>query len=257
MARQSQCMFCQEQAGSREHLWAAWIHRRIRRRQPIRIDFADRPIKMSNDPEIKVKTVCGTCNNGWMSSLEQSCIPLIGSLMQDLAVPLDPVQQKLLSTWAVKTAIVLDSTNTRKRNLFYDRNDCENLRLSSTIPKRIGVWIGRSALDGLHADATDVLIERPTGTKIAIGNAATMIVGHLAVQVFAVRPLPPHEHDSIEVAPRPGPPWDDLLAQIWPVRTQSVNWPPRLTFTGTGTRHHIGQLLYRWRVGQRATQPIK
>ena len=94
--------------------------------------------------------------------------------------------------------------------------------------------MGRSALDGLHADATDVGIERPTGTKIAIGNAATIIVGHLALQVFAVHPLPQHKSDSIEVAPRPGPPWDDLLVQVWPVSTHSVNWPRRLTFTGTG-----------------------
>lgn len=140
MARQSQCLFCQKQAGSREHLWAAWIHQRIRRRQPVRIDFGDRSVRMSNDPEIKVKTVCGTCNNGWMSNLEQACIPLIGSLMQDLAAPLDPAQQTLLSTWAVKTAMVLDSTNTRNRKLFYERTECENLRLTSTIPDRTTVW---------------------------------------------------------------------------------------------------------------------
>jgi hypothetical protein len=28
------------------------------------------------------------------------------------------------------------------------------------------------------------------------------------------------------------------------------------TFTGRGTRHHIGQLLYRWRIGKRASGPI-
>lgn len=250
------CIFCSGQSGSREHLWAAWIHQRIRRREPVRIDFADRPVKWSNNPEIKVKTVCGTCNNGWMSSLEQACIPLIGSLMQDLATPLDPAQQKLLSAWVVKTAMVLDSTNTRKRKLFYDRTECENLRLSSTIPNRTRVWIGRSALGGLHADGTDVGIERPKGTKIAVGNATTIIVGHLALQVFAVHAFPQHQNESIEPSPSPGTPWDDLLVQIWPGRTHSVNWPPRLTFTRTGTRQHIGQLLYRWRIGQRATQPI-
>jgi hypothetical protein len=91
-----------------------------------------------------------------MSSLEQTCIPLIGSLMQDLAAPLDPGQQKLLSTWAVKTAMALDSTNTCKRKLFYDRTECENLRLRSTIANRSKVCVGRPALDGLHADATDL-----------------------------------------------------------------------------------------------------
>lgn len=210
-ARQSQCLFCNRQAGSREHLWAAWIHKRIPRRQPIRIAFADRPVTISNNPEITVKTVCGTCNNGWMSSLETTCIPLIGSLMQDIAAPLDPSQQSLLSTWALKTAMVLDSTNTRARSVFYERSECEKLRLSSTIPDRTRVWIGRSTLNGLHADGTDVAIQTPDGTKIAIGNATTLIVGHLALQVFAVHPLPRYKNKAInEVAPRPGP-WDDLL----------------------------------------------
>src|SRR4029077_7373387 len=100
----------------REHLWAAWIHKRLPRREPIRITFAGRPAAISNNPEITVKTVCGVCNNGWMSKLEAECTPLIANLMQDIALPLDTSQQTLISTWAVKTAMVLDSTNTRQRS---------------------------------------------------------------------------------------------------------------------------------------------
>lgn len=254
MARQSQCLFCSRQAGSREHLWAAWIHERMPRREPIRISFAERPVTISNNPEITVKTVCRTCNNGWMSSLEAECIPLIGSLMQDVAAPLDPSQQSLLSRWALKTAMVLDSTNTRARSLFYQRSECENLRLNSTIPDRTRVWIGRSSLNSLHADGTDVVIQAPDGTKIGLGNATTLIVGHLALQVFAVHPKPEYKNNPMNVAPRPGP-WDDLLVQIWPAKTRSVSWPPPQTFTDRGSRQ-IGHLLYRWRMGKRATQPI-
>jgi len=176
--------------------------------------------------------------------------------MQDIAAPLDPSQQSLLSRWALKTAMVLDSTNRRKRNLFYDRAECENLRLNSTVPDRTRVWIGRSSLNGLHADGTDVAIQAPDGTRIALGNATTFIVGHLALQVFVIHPLPQqHKNDPIDVAPRPGP-WDELLVQVWPPKTHSLNWPPGLTFTGSGTRRHIGQLLYRWRIGRRASQAI-
>src|SRR5437867_1030127 len=104
-------------------------------------------------------------------------------------LPLDTSQQVLLATWAVKTAMVLDSTNTRERSAFYTEAECEQLRLTSTIPAHTRVWIGRSALNGLHADGTDVGLNGPDGaTKIATGNASTFIVGHLALQVFTVHP---------------------------------------------------------------------
>jgi hypothetical protein len=237
-------------------LWAAWIHKRLPRKESIRITFANRPVTISSNPEIKVKTVSGACNNGWMSSLEATCIPLIGCLMQDISAPLDSSQQALLSTWALKTAMVLDSTNTRERTPFYEKSESEKLRVSSAIPDRTKVWIGRSSLSGLHADGTDVGIVAPDGTKIANGNAATLIVGHLAVQVFVAHALPAHKDKPIDaITPRQGP-WDDLLVQIWPVSSRSLTWPPRLTFTSSGTRQHIGQLLYRWKTGKRVSPPI-
>lgn len=120
--RAQTCLLCNRQAGSREHLWAAWIHQRLPRREPIRITFAIRPMAISKNPEIKVKTVCGVCNNGWMSDLEAACIPIIGNLMKDISIPSDASQQSFLSTWA--------------RNPFYEKTECEQLRMSSTIPDR-------------------------------------------------------------------------------------------------------------------------
>lgn len=55
--------------------------------------------------------------------------------MQDLSVPIDASQQSTLTAWALKTAMVFDSVNTRDRSLFYTRSERENLRLSSTIPE--------------------------------------------------------------------------------------------------------------------------
>jgi hypothetical protein len=251
VARQSQCLFCERRAGSREHLWAAWIHERLLRKQPIRITFAGRPVTYSNNPEITVKTVCGICNNGWMSNLEADCIPLLGSLMQGLSVPLDPSQQSLISTWAVKTAMVLDSTNTRARSLFYSRAECGSLRVNRTIPDRTRVWIGRSGLDGLLADGTIVTIQKQDGVKIAFGSPTTFVVGHVALQVFTIHPLAGFESLHIDPAPRPGQ-WEKLLVELWPTKTYSVNWPPLWTFTGNGIERHIGQLLFRWRMGQPA-----
>jgi hypothetical protein len=80
--------------------------------------FCESSVAVSDNPEITVRTVCGVCKNGWMSDLEARCIPVIGNLMEDISLLLDTSQQTLLSTWALKTAMVLDSTNTRERNPF-------------------------------------------------------------------------------------------------------------------------------------------
>jgi hypothetical protein len=69
-------------------------------------------------PELKIGTVCEPCNNGWMSSLEERNIPLIGCLLQDISTPLDACQQSSLAVWTLKTAMVLDSVNKRDRSLF-------------------------------------------------------------------------------------------------------------------------------------------
>ena len=69
--------------------------------------------KVIPNPEITVKTVCGVCNNGWMSKLESENIPTIGSMLQDIATPLDEVQQKSVAAWSVKTAMISDSMKGR------------------------------------------------------------------------------------------------------------------------------------------------
>jgi hypothetical protein len=96
-----------------------------------------------------VKTVCGICNNGWMSDLEADNIPVIGSMMQDIAIPLDEAQQKLVAAWSVKTAMVSDSMKGRAApNQFYTRDECINMRLKREIPARTLIWISR--IDGMH-----------------------------------------------------------------------------------------------------------
>jgi len=39
---------------------------------------------IAKNPERKIATVCGECNNGWMSVLENKHIPLISSMFPSL-----------------------------------------------------------------------------------------------------------------------------------------------------------------------------
>lgn len=248
MARQ--CLFCKRNADSREHLWAAWILKRVKT-QLIRHSIGGSPERILANPELKIGTVCECCNNGWMSKLEEQNIPLIGCLLQDISMSLDAAQQSSIAVWTLKTAMVLDSVNTRDRSLFYKRNACESLRLSFAIPSRTNIWIGRCSLSSLGAFGTDLWIDTPDTPRVAKGCATTIVVGHLAIQILAVH-TPPECNDRpiSELAPKAGR-WDDLLLHIWPAGTRAVTWPPPLTFTNSGSRS-IAHLMDRWRIGKTA-----
>jgi hypothetical protein len=254
MARQ--CLFCSNTARSREHLWPAWIHDRLQITGPIRIARGRNPAQMSDNPEIKVKSVCGTCNNGWMRLLETECIPLIGSLAQDISTPLDNSQQSLLAVWALKTAIVTDSTNKTTRNLFYEKEEREELRTDYTMPQRTKVWIGRAARSSLAAIGTDIWLDLLPSRKVAKGSVTTIVVGHLAIQVLSIHVLPKYvvsEAAITAVQPKPGR-WDESLVPVWPIGSRPAAWPPKLTFdTLHGGATSIAALVDRWKIGKNAT----
>ena len=185
-----------------------------------------------------------------MSRVENKTKPVIACMFEDLTIPLDRQQQTLLSNWAVKTAMVLDSVKNPESNArFYQKPECVTFRQRRIIPDRIRIWIGRSSLSALGAYGTDVAIITPEGSPLGVGTATTIVIGHLAVQVMAMRINSELKDKSItDVQPKPGD-WDNMLVQIWPIARDSVMWPPKVTFTNSGPRS-IATLMDRWRIGK-------
>jgi|SRR5665213_4425 len=244
----AKCLFCDNTANSQEHIWPRWVHER-KNFGPIRHQIGSRPERILPDPEQTVGTVCQPCNNGWMSRLESDNIPLIGLMFADVSVPLDKEQQATVAAWAVKTAIVNDSTQGRHVPRFYTREECASLRLNRTIPAHTRVWIGRLNSSRLHLNGTHIRVFSTVPPARIPGMVINVVVGHLAVQVFSLHPHPDHAGMAIPLPPpKPGD-WDNLLVSIWPVEFQYVTWPPRLSFTNGGLLP-IAALLDRWRIGQ-------
>jgi hypothetical protein len=190
-----------------------------------------------------------------MSILETGCIPLIGCLAQDISTPLDNSHQSLLTVWALKTAMVTDSTNKTTRNLFYEKGEREALRTNYTIPARTKVWIGRASKSSLAAIGTDIWLDLLPTRKVAKGSVTTIVVGHLAIQVLSIHVLPNIVHDGAitAVQPKPGR-WDESLAPVWPIGSRPVTWPPKLTFdTQRGGPISIAALVDRWKMGKNAS----
>ena len=247
-----QCLFCANEANSKEHLWSDWILQRLGT-QPTRIKIGKAPPTTMDHSVVEVRCVCSLpCNGGWMSALESENIPVIGRLMESTPTPLDAAQQTSLALWAVMKAMVLDAVNAKKRGHFFTRNECEALRLHRRIPDQTGVEIGAYVRKGYSADGTIIWLDFPNAPKAAKVSVTTFVIGHLVIQVVTAHPEPEHKNTRVgNIGIRDGE-WNKLLFPIWPIGTRPVTWPPQMTFSNSGPSS-IATLQNRWRIGKDAT----
>jgi hypothetical protein len=247
------CIFCDNESGSEEHLWAAWIHRRVKF-GPIRTQESNGPELIEANPEKTINTVCHNCNNTWMSQLEERNIPAIGDMLVNKPTVIDAGRQRLLTEWAVKTAIVSDSIKDRHGDeKFYTRDECVAMRVSKAIPKGTRIWIGALSESHLGAFGTDFTILGRDRTRIGTGITNTIVVGHFAVQVVTIHMN--QDCDVPEVQPKSGD-WDNKLIQLYPTVHKNINWPPKTSFTNGGAQG-IAFLMDRWRCGEKVSKITK
>jgi hypothetical protein len=240
------CLFCGQPARSKEHLWPVWIRESLKIDHPIRHAIGKMPPKILKHLDLTCKCVCRKCNNGWMSGVESAGKPILGPLMQDISIWLDSAQRSAISVWAMKTAMAVESVRHDQRR-FYSLTECEQLRLSSSIPDRTDIWIGRVSGSSIATVGTDFWINSDELLRIAHGLATTIVVGHLAIQILTVHPQAEYQTSRITFQTKRGP-WNDLLTQVWPSQG-NVEWPPNLTITqGAGPRS-FARLVDRWRIG--------
>jgi hypothetical protein len=241
------CIFCDNNSGSREHFWPKWIHERYAF-GPIKMERKGKAVVVIPNPELKVKTVCGICNNGWMSDLEAENIPIIGEMVDGKSIEMNEEQQKLVAAWSMKTAMMSDSMKGRNApNRFYTRDECRDMRVSRTIQRLTLMWIGRT--DGMHLwnMGTDFTINDDEGKRLATVIASTIVAGYFVIQIVAVHM---NQEDKVLAAvPCKFGGWADKLVQIWPPQQSIIHWPPPKTFTNGGT-DGIAYLADRWRIGE-------
>ncbi len=223
------CLFCENFANSKEDTFPLWLLDAVGNRQDMRKVIAGLPTKIQRGSSVlRIRTVCETCNNGWMSRLEQDTIPVLKPLLADLSIRLSSEEQILLATWALNTGMVLDSIY--KHNRYYQGDECKALHESRIIPAGTVIWIGRYFGSGLHAGLSDFSLDSLPQLKVAAGCVITFVLGHVAFQILSVRPRPEFKERSFNAEYRRGR-WDELLAKIWPNAGGQITWPPPLSFT--------------------------
>jgi hypothetical protein len=244
-----QCIFCENKADSLEHLWPRWILNLVPKPDAIRIKIGNSPAKIVKKTDHEIKAVCYRCNEGWMSDLENDLKPTLGQMIQDSPIVLNPKDQTDIAVWAVKVAMVLEASTSTIRGLFYTERERQQLRLARTLPPRTTVLLGRFVLSSLLAEGTTLRANQDGMDVVAHNNVTAIVVGHAAIQVFTIHPIPEYEDRLLSFTPMQGP-WNRLVVPIWPA-TSVTRWPLRHAFTNDKGMLSIGWLQGRWGIGQK------
>jgi len=243
------CVFCGGRANSKEHAWPDWILQSLNARLTLmygplktymEAHAEGKLVRTQPKPDIEVKRVCGACNSGWMSALENQAKPIISALMYANRRTLTRADQLTLTLWSMKTAMVFDCLR-RPDRMFYLPDERASLRrgllatsaIMEPLPALTQVWLaayaGECATTSMAARLRGYV--RMRGREIpTIGHVITISAGAFVTQVLTVR-LPEHPSAQPQVTHecKPGP-WDEATVCVWPPFRSEATWPPRHVF---------------------------
>lgn len=229
------CLFCDQRADSREDAWPRWIGTQFRASQPVPFTAERRGKKLVPwrvlGPELKIRCVCKTCNNGWMSRLEMQAQAILQPLLLGEPRGLDFASQGIIALWAVKTAMVLEALDAPDQRA-YSAQECVHVKSFGAIPQRTVVWIAASNDPGLFMSAK--ISHRASCNSNAItGLSTTISLSLLVLQVFTIRvPSSVTESTKVTADAKKGP-WRGATLRLWPSDPHnSVAWPPAETIDG-------------------------
>lgn len=175
----------------------------------------------------KSRIVCDGCNRGWMSDLEHKAAPILSPPIRHKVCQFDPGEQAVIATWAVKTCLVLGTS--QAGSAIAPGSHFAHVREGHP-PPNVYVWIG-SHYRGRDDPINSVFMQRPLSLEPlddkleqtdAFGYLCFLAIGSLALLVVGSR-----YRNRTEVTPVPGP-LDEAVIQVWPPAVEVIPWPPRL-----------------------------
>jgi hypothetical protein len=87
----------------------------------------------------KIRVVCQSCNNGWMSRLENATKPILLKLVQGEPTVLDREQQTLLAQW-IALKVKITEWN-RPLEAFIPKEDRRAFMDNRIIPPYLEMWV--------------------------------------------------------------------------------------------------------------------
>ena len=169
------CTFCQEEGNrSKEHLWPKWLQKHLIGDtksffQGTHISYPTLSVvsdRVQSGKSLVFGSVCDTCNNGWMSDLENQFKALFLRIEKDYnhLKNLYKKERVVLAKWSLKTAMMINAgTNYRQ---IIPNEHYEHLFKYQQIPKNVKIDIGLiNSDDKLRWEQSNISFETYSTTK--------------------------------------------------------------------------------------------
>ncbi|MVA34387.1 hypothetical protein [Agrobacterium vitis] len=239
------CLFCTNHANSGEHIWPQWMHPLIRTKGLNHLNTRGLPIRVVGpvvfSPQInmkmisgapqtrKMKYVCGECNNGWMSQIEEKAKPILIEILNGNPINLNREQMRVVSDWAMLKTIVLDRDDLSMQSI--PQNYRHSFRKNRDFLPNTHIYLAkykggdwkvafRHFAFGIFSwDTSNLTIRLPPNTQISTFAVEKMV---LQVRTSIVPDL------EIDTSLRP---FTSSFVKLYPCSANSIDWPPKQPVT--------------------------
>ena len=153
------CIFCDGGDLSKEHFWPEWaapllpsypvnqhIERSITVTNKTRVTSSTKRDKPGNAWTKKVRVVCQTCNNGWMSELETAARPVLTPLIAGSPCTVTEEAAQVIARWIAMKVMVAE--HNLRGDAVSTAGQRESFRSTLAIPLDFRIWVGRCGVDG-------------------------------------------------------------------------------------------------------------
>jgi hypothetical protein len=226
------CAFCEREVTlTLEHVFPQWIGSVLPPADSvIHIHKTEGEVTRAHTApkmEAKVKRVCERCNTGWMEALEGAARLVLPGLIRPRRdhVGLAPIEQEIVSVWAVKTALMCEFMDPHTASA--PRSDFQTIFRTLTPPPGTNVWLaaydGPKELDYNHRRLTFSGVN--VGVPDRRGYLTAFIIGRLVIYVMGVEADSPWIYRMSKESQRRAIP-------IQPRRWVFPKWPPPVVLRG-------------------------
>lgn len=189
------CGFCGGPGVSKEHVWPDWLRKVILEsrvtggmklfRAEIERGGKTNHFK-SASLEIQVGMPCKSCNNRWMSALENDVQSFVtGMVSRGEKTLLDADRLRALVRWIVKIAMVYEFTAAATEPRYF--SGAERLAFKERLELPLNLWIWAARYDGVRPIRAVQHRARTSGSGPPRVYSLTLSANFLAIQVFAFR----------------------------------------------------------------------
>lgn len=250
------CIFCGGGNLSKEHVfWPEWVSPLMGKKPDDRrqetfsdnlnprtlepVSTSKQLVRPGHNSTKKLRVVCKTCNETWMSRLEDQAktvlLPLIAGAN---VVTLDRERQTIIATWIALKVLVAE--HAQPDTTVHSPEARKKFMDSPTVPPGMSVWIARCASESWEAGykryAASIKRSPVPMIKGELKNvqALTFGVGYFFAHVLSTTlPGKSFSFESVDKG---------AIIPLWPISADSISWPPPRTITA-GEANNISRTL--------------